>query len=287
MLYTKRIVKNPNSIKHYLYKLEEEKPISLQLIGSDPEAFRKSIDYLESYNFDIIDINAGCPSRRAVKAKEGGYLMKDLKTLKLLIQKAVKYSTKPISLKIRTGFEKPVDIKEMANIINNSGIDFLTIHARAVRSKFYGNSLDLDTVKSLKEKITIPVVGNGDIIDPITAKHFYEYTKVDALMIGRESMGNPLIFNQIHESLTKSKNILFKNSIDIIKRNILIYEECIDQYLDGVSHPLGNEEIKFIELKRNAIWLTKKIENSATIRRSLSKIKNIKLLKSLLKEIIG
>lgn len=287
MLYTKRIESNPESLEKELFKIEEERPISIQLIGSDLKALRESIDHLESYKFDVIDINAGCPSRRAVKAKEGGYLMKDLKTLKLLVRKAVKYSTKPISLKIRTGFEKPVNIKEIANIINDSGIDFLIIHARPVKSKFYEDSLDLDTVKRLKEKVTIPVVGNGDIIDPITAKYFIDYTNVDALMIGRGSIGNPQVFNQIHEYLTIGKKNLFKNSIDIMKRNIAIYEDCIDQYLDGVSHPLGNEEIKFIELKRNAIWLTKNIKNSTTIRRSLSNVKNIKLLQSMLKEITG
>ena len=285
MQYTKKIEKNPKSIERELIKIEEERPISIQLIGSDLKAQKEAIIILESYDFDVLDINAGCPSQRAVKAKEGGYLMKNLDHIKILIENAVKYSSKPVSLKIRTGFEKPINIEEMANIINNSGIEFLIIHARTVRSKFYDDSIDLDTVKSLKEKSLIPVVGNGDMKDALSAKHFIDYTNVDALMIGRESTGNPEIFKQIHEYLTSGKEIPFKNNVDKMKKYIQLFEECINEYLTGFSHPQGNKEIKFIELKRNAIWLTKNIENSAKYRRNLSTTKNIKEIKSILEEI--
>ena len=285
MLYTKKIENRPKSIEKDLYKIEQENPIGIQLIGSDPEALKKSIDYLESYKFDIIDLNAGCPSKRAIKAKEGGYLMKNLNTLKLLVKVAVKYSAKPVSLKIRTGFENPVNIKEMAKIVNDSGIDFVIIHARTVKSNFQEEALDLDTVKKLKEKLTIPLVGNGDIINHLSAKHFIDYTNVDALMIGRESIGNPEIFNQIHEYFTKGKEIPFKKDFDLFRKYIKIYEDFIDEYLNGISNPISNEEIKFKELKRNAIWLTKNIRNSPSVRRDLSKAKNILQLKTIIERI--
>ena len=285
MQYTKKIEKIPNSIERELIKIEEEKPISIQLIGSDLKAQEEAINYLESYDFDVLDINAGCPSQRAIKAQEGGYLMKNLEHMKIIIENAVKYSSRPVSLKIRTGFEKPINIEELANIINKSGIDFLVVHARTVKSKFYDDSIDLETVRIIKEKSLIPVVGNGDIKDALSAKHFIEYTNVDALMIGRESMGNPEIFNQIHEYLTSGKEIPFKNNIDKMKKYLQLFEECVDEYLTGFSHPQGNNEIKFIELKRNAIWLTKNIENSATFRRNLSTTKNINQLRSILENI--
>jgi len=285
MQYTKKIEKIPNSIERELIKIEEEKPISIQLIGSDLKAQEEAINYLESYDFDVLDINAGCPSQRAIKAQEGGYLMKNLEHMKIIIENAVKYSSKPVSLKIRTGFEKPINIEELANIINKSGIDFLVVHARTVKSKFYDDSIDLETVRIIKEKSLIPVVGNGDIKDALSAKHFIEYTNVDALMIGRESMGNPEIFNQIHEYLTSGKEMPFKNNIDKMKKYLQLFEECVDEYLTGFSHPQGNNEIKFIELKRNAIWLTKNIENSATFRRNLSTTKNINQLRSILENI--
>ncbi|NVM37408.1 MAG: tRNA-dihydrouridine synthase [Candidatus Lokiarchaeota archaeon] len=285
MLYTKRIEKNPESIEKDLFKIEEERPISVQLIGSDPKALKKTIDYLESYKFDVLDLNAGCPSKRAIKAKEGGYLMKDLENLKVLIQTAVKYSAKLISLKVRTGYEKPFNIKDMAKIINDSGIDFAIIHARTVKSNFHEDALDLDTVKRLKEKLTIPLVGNGDIINPISAKHFIDYTNVDALMIGRESMGNPEIFTQIHEYFTKGKRIPFEKDFVLFKKYIKIYEDLIDEFLNGISYPISNEEMKFKELKRNAIWLSKNIRNSTTVRRDLSKAKNILKLKTIIERI--
>jgi len=282
MLYTKKIEKNPKSVENDMLKIEEENPIGVQLIGSDPKALKRSIDYLNSYKFEILDLNAGCPSKRAIKAQEGGFLMKDLEKLSILINTAVKYSSRPISLKIRTGFEKPVKIEKLAHLINDSGISLLTIHARTVLSKFYNDALDLDTVKGLKERLKIPVVGNGDIINPVSAKYFIDYTNVDAFMIGRESMGNPEIFNQIHEYLVNNKKVSFKNDSKIMEKYLKIYENTIDEFLNGVTHPLGNQEIKFIELKRNAIWLSKNIDNSTKIRYQLSKSKTFIQLKEIL-----
>lgn len=282
MLYTKRIEKNPETIVDDLCKIEEERPISVQLISSDPISLKKSIDYLESYKFDMLDINAGCPSKRAIKAKEGGYLLKDLERLENLVKIAVKNSSKPVSLKIRIGFENSNNIKELAEITNNSGIDFLTVHARTVKSFFESNSLNLDVVKKLKENLIIPLVGNGDISSPIAAKHFIDYTNVDALMIGRESMGNPQIFNQIHEYFTKGKEILFKNDKKIMKQNIEIYKKCLDEFLNGIILPRNINEYKFMELKRNSIWLAKNIKNSAIIKRQISNTKNLEQLELVL-----
>jgi len=287
MLYTKRIAKDPKFLETKLYKIEEERPISIQLIGSDLNAFRKSIDYLESYNFDVLDINAGCPSRRAIKAKEGGYLMKDLRRLNELLRIVVKKSSKPVSLKIRTGFEKPMNIEEISNLINDSGISFLTIHARTVKSNFLDGALDLNTVKRLKERLRIPLVGNGDITTPVSAKHFIDYTEVDALMIGRKTMGNPEIFRQIHEYFTKENLITVKNNLELISNYINIYEEIVDALLNEISYPFGNYEFKFNELKRNSIWLMKNIRNSTQFRTRLSKAKNLLQLKASLEEIFN
>ena len=287
MLYTKRIASNSNSIAHELSKIEDEKPISVQIIGMDLDALRKSIDYLESFNFDVLDINAGCPSRRAINAREGGYLMKDLKRLEEILQVAVKNSSKPVSLKIRTGFNKPMDFGELYKILNNSGITFLTVHARTVKSKFLSNSLDLKTLRKLKDLLTIPIVGNGDITSVLSAKNFIEQTDVDALMIGRETMGNPKIFQQIHEYLLHKKIIPTLHNLDLVEYYINIYEEIIDDFLTNLSLPNGNEKFKFNELRRNSIWLTNNVRDSTKIRTQLSKTKNLKQLKSKLREIFS
>ncbi|MHA1823082.1 MAG: tRNA-dihydrouridine synthase family protein, partial [Promethearchaeota archaeon] len=133
MLYTKRLENKPSSVELELYRIKEERPIGVQLIGSSIVSLKKSIEFLESYEFDLLDLNAGCPSKRAIKAKEGGYLMNDLETLRQLIQTALKYSSRPVSLKIRTGFEKPVEIDEFISIIDNLGLEFITIHGRTVK----------------------------------------------------------------------------------------------------------------------------------------------------------
>jgi tRNA-dihydrouridine synthase B len=282
MLYTKKIEKDPTSIEKDLYKIEEERPISVQIIGSDPLALKKSITCLESYNFDILDLNAGCPSKRAIRAHEGGYLMKDLDKLRLLLSVMKKYSSRPVSLKIRTGFDKEINPKKLIGIINESEIDLLTIHARTVMSKFYDNKLDLETVKVLKGNLSMPVIGNGNIINPTSAKAFIDFTNVDAFMIGRESMGNPEIFSQIHEYLVNKKVILFKNDIQTMEKYFGLYEQSVNEFLDGLSHPLDNNNIKFIELKRNAIWLSKNINKSTKLRINLSKAKNLDQLKEIL-----
>jgi len=287
MLYTKRIASNPNSIAHELSKIEDEKPISVQIIGRDLDALKKSIDYLESFKFDVLDINAGCPSRRAINAKEGGYLMKDLKRLEEILRIAVKNSSKPVSLKIRTGFDKPMDFGELYKILNNSGITFLTVHARTVKSKFLGGSIDIKTLRKIKDLLTIPIVGNGDIRSVLGAKNFLERTNVDALMIGRATMGNPKIFQQINEYLLNKKIVPSLNNLDLIEYYINIYEEIIDDYITNLSLPNGNEKFKFNELRRNSIWLTNNIKNSTKIRTQLSKTKNLKQLKSKLKEIFS
>ncbi len=284
MLYTKRIASNSNSIAHELSKIEDEKPISVQIIGRDLDALRKSIDYLESFDFDVLDINAGCPSRRAINAREGGYLMKDLKRLEEILQVAVKNSSKPVSLKIRTGFNKSMDFGDLYKILNNSGITFLTVHARTVKSKFLSNSLDLKTLRKLKDLLTIPIVGNGDITSVLSAKNFIEQTNVDALMIGRETMGNPKIFQQIHEYLLNKKLVPLLHNLDLVEYYINIYEEIIDDFLTNLSLPNGNEKFKFNELRRNSIWLTNNVRDSTKIRTQLSKTKNIKKLKSKLRE---
>ena len=285
MIYTKHIASNSKSFEQELYKIEEERPISIQIIGSDLDALKGSIDSLESYKYDILDINAGCPSRRAINSLEGGYLMKDFEKLKEMLDVAVKKSSKPISLKVRTGFTQPMNVKEFSKIINNSGIDILIIHARTVKSNFTNGTIDLDTVRDLKKKLKIPLIGNGDISNPKTAKHFIDYTKVDALMIGRESMGNPLIFQQIHQYFTKDKEVPFKNNGVILQKNFNLYEEILEKYLEGIIYPHGNEKFQFNELKKNAIWLTKGIEKSTAIRTRLSRARNITQLKMILKEV--
>ena len=286
MLYTKRIQTNPRTVLSDLYKIEKERPISVQLIGSDLIALRESIDFLESYQFDVLDINAGCPSKRAVKAKEGGYLLNDLKKLSSLIKVATKYSSHLVSLKVRTGFNNSDNIDKLAKIVNKSSIDFITIHGRTVKDGFDDDALNLKAVKRLKDLLKIPVVGNGSINSPQSAKKFLDFTKVDAIMIGRETMGNPEIFHQISRYLKEGVELVFNNNLIKMKKNIDLYEHCINNYLDENAeflYPI--ERYRFMELKRNSIWLTKNIPTSTDIRIKISKAKTLDELRDIFEQI--
>ena len=279
MLYTKRIERSPNTVLMDLHKIEDERPISVQLIGSDLNALRSSIDFLESYKFDVLDINAGCPSKRAIKAQEGGYLLKDLKKLNNLIGVAVKYSSRPVSLKIRIGFNSTNDLDKLVNIINNSGIEFLTVHGRTVKDRFYDSTLNLDAIKKIKSLLKIPVVGNGNIFTPKIAREFLEFTNVDALMIGRASKGNPEIFKQIDQFLKEGVENIAENNTTKMKESIRLYERCVNEYLDDNHEiPYSFEKYKFVELRRNLIWLSKNIQGSTDLRIKISKTKTLQEL---------
>ena len=286
MLYTKRIMQKPESILPDLMKIEEERPISIQLIGSNNDALKKSIQFLESYKFDFLDLNAGCPSKRALSAREGGFLMNDFKTLKTLIKTAVKYSSRPISIKIRTGFSDRFDIHDFTSIVNGSDIEFVTVHGRTVKERFQETKIDFEFIKNLKSALKIPIIGNGDIFSPENARFFLEKTEVDGLMIGRGCIGYPEIFSHIDSYLNNSEIKPFKNTITKMEENVKIYEGVIDEFLNdesvlGYSH----EAFKFEELYRNSIWLSKGIKDSTEIRRDLSKTKNLKGLKIELEKI--
>jgi tRNA-dihydrouridine synthase len=207
--------------------------------------------------------------------------------LKNILSVAVKYSSKPVSLKTRIGFSHS-DInflKQLAQIINTSGICFATIHARLIKDRLSDSKLDLKGLKYLKELSEIPIIGNGDIANPQAAGMMMDFAKVDAIMIGRGSMGYPEIFSHIHEYLSNKIEILHQNNLILMKKYTELYEKYIDQFLEGVTLNYFHNEYKFVELKRNAIWLTKDIKNSTFLRRELSNAKNLKQLKNILQNI--
>ncbi len=283
MLYTKRIETHSRSVLRYLHKIEEERPVSVQLIGSDMDALKSSIDFLESYRFDVLDINAGCPSRRAIKAEEGGYLLKNLDVLEALLKASVKYSSRPVSLKIRTGFNNTNNIEKIADIVNRSGIDFITVHGRTVKNRYYDSTLDLNTIKKIKSLVKIPVVGNGNIYGGPTAEKFLEVTNVDAVMIGRASMGNPEIFHQINQYFSKGIEPKQENRFSKVRKYLKLYEACIDEFLDNtIDMPFSHEKFKLMELRRNAIWFTKNIDDSTSLRIQISKTKILAELRDLI-----
>ncbi|MFO8017067.1 MAG: tRNA-dihydrouridine synthase family protein [Promethearchaeia archaeon] len=282
MLYMLRVANSPNSVKPELIKIEEERPISIQLIGNKKQALIDSIDFLESYRYDMLDINAGCPSRRAITSKRGGYLTGNLKELKKIIKTAVKYSAKPVSVKIRIGLNEVVDVKKLSTILNDSGISLVIVHARTVQDRFSKEALNLSFVKHLTEKVNIPVIGNGDIWDGKNAKHFLNFTGVDGLMIGRASKGDPDVFNRIETYLKNEEKVPHKNSMRILREKVKTYERIIDEFLQDTDLISEKPDFKYHELFRNAIWLTKNLPDSTQLRREISQCRTITEIKQLL-----
>jgi tRNA-dihydrouridine synthase B len=233
-------------------------------------------------------LNAGCPSKRALHSKEGGYLMKDFGTLNTLIKTAVKFSSRPVSIKIRSGYLDHFKIHKFASILNDSNVQFVVIHGRAVKERYKDSKVDYEFIKKLKSALTIPLIGNGDIFSPEDAKFFLEKTGVDGLMIGRGCIGFPEIFSQIYNHLSNVENEPFQNNFVRMQRNLDIYEEIIDKFLDnGKNLGYPEEAFKFAELYRNSIWLSKGIRNSTEIRRSLSKTKSLEELSKELEKIFN
>ncbi|MHA1276993.1 MAG: tRNA dihydrouridine synthase [Candidatus Helarchaeota archaeon] len=186
----------------------KERPISVQVIGNDPKIMRKAMELLESYNYDAYDLNLGCPSPAALRDGIGAALLKTPEKIPPLLKVMLNSTNKPVSAKIRIGFDfNSINALEIAKLIENEGADFITIHGRTVREQ-YSSITNLAIIKKIKEMLTIPVVGNGDIMDGPSAKHMLDYTKCDLLMIGRAAIDNPRVFLDINNYLNTKKTDL-------------------------------------------------------------------------------
>lgn len=214
--------------------LDKERPIAIQIFGNDEEIFKKATEFLNDFA-DIIDINFSCPSNKIIKNESGGYLLKDVEKIKRIIDKTVKASKVPVSVKIRSGFSNEDETyKVIGKICEDYGVAYITIHPRSVIDKFNGDS-DLKKTKKLKEEIKIPVIHSGDIKDHISFKRVLEETKCDGIMIGRKAIGNPWIFSDIKRYITYGtipQKVSLEEKINTIKEHIDI---LISLYGEGYA----------------------------------------------------
>lgn len=174
----------------------EKRPVSFQIFGSDEETLAYATKYVSGFA-DIIDFNMGCPAPKVVKNGDGSRLLLDLPKAKKMIETVVNNSSVPVTLKFRTGWDKEhIVATEVAKIAEECGVSAITIHGRT-RSEYYSGKANLEIIRKVKESVNIPVIGNGDVVDEISAKEMFEKTSVDGIMIGRGSFGNPWIFREI------------------------------------------------------------------------------------------
>lgn len=198
MVSAKGLYYNNENTKNLLYTYSQEKPIGVQLFGNDPMIIAAAINSKELKDFSIIDINMGCPVPKIVKNGEGSFLMRKPSLIYNIIKEAVQAAEgRPVTAKIRAGFHKDnANAIEVAKAIEEGGGAAVTVHGRT-RDMYYGGKSDLDIIKNVKQNTSIPVIGNGDIVDYESYSKMMEYCKVDFVMIGRGAIGRPYIFSEI------------------------------------------------------------------------------------------
>ncbi|MDO4503675.1 MAG: tRNA dihydrouridine synthase DusB [Clostridia bacterium] len=207
MISAKGLIYNSQKTFRMLERSEMESPFAIQLFGSEPEDFKKAVYLLSESKPDIIDINMGCPATKIVKENSGSALMKDPKLCGEIVKATVNESKVPVTVKIRSGWNKnSINAVEVAKICEYNGASAVTVHGRTKEQGYSGLS-DLEIIKSVKDSVKIPVIGNGDVIDGNSAKRMKEYTSCDMIAVGRGAMGNPWIFSEINSAF--NDEILF------------------------------------------------------------------------------
>ena len=257
------------TIQEFIEYSDEERPLSIQLFGSDLIALEKAAKIVEPY-FDIIDYNMGCPAPHITRQMAGGALLQEVNLTQQIFSTLVSAVKKPVTLKIRSGVTDASKFlfREIAEIAEDEGIEMITLHPRTV-SQGYSGTADWDMIKELKEISSVPIVGNGDITTPEDAKNMIDNTNCDYVMIGRGAMGNPFLFEQINDYLKTNsyKEYSFKDRLD----SFFDYLHLTDKY-----------KIKFANIKGQAMRFTKGMEGGSKLRSKITFSKNIEELEKIM-----
>lgn len=266
--------KNPNN-NIILATCEEEKPIALQLFGNDPIIMASQADKLKD-QFDIIDINMGCPVPKVVNNHEGSYLMKDVDTACRLVETMVRVVKKPITAKIRIGFtKKTINAVSFAKSLESAGISAITVHGRT-RDEYYSGQAHWDIIKEVKEAVKVPVIGNGDIWSSEDALRMIKETNVDAIGIGRSVMGNPWIINECICAI-EGKPMPPRPSLVDIANLARKHLQLMVKY--------KGEHVALLEMRKHLAWYVKGIANSSNFRQKVNESTNLCEMNALIDKI--
>lgn len=250
-----------------------ENPISLQLFGSDPKIMAQIAKQIEERPFDILDINMGCPVPKVVNNGEGSALMKDPILAGKIIEKVANAIQKPVTVKIRKGFDdNSINAPELAHIAQESGAAAVAVHGRT-RMQYYSGKADWDIIRQVKERISIPVIGNGDLLSAEDVIAMQEQTGCDGFMIARGAQGNPWIFHQILHYFETGEHEP-KPSIDEMKQMMLRHARMMIEY--------KGEYTGIHEIRKHAAWYTSGYPNSARFRGKINAVETYEQLVELL-----
>ena len=267
----KQLKDNMKTIQDFIPYSEEEYPLSIQLFGSDLVALEKAAKIVEPY-FDIIDYNMGCPAPHITQQMAGGALLQEINLTQQIFNTLVNAVKKPVTLKIRSGVTNASQFlfRDIAEIAEDEGIQMITLHPRTVSQGYSGNA-DWKMIKELKEISSIPIVGNGDIINPEDAKEMIDETGCDYVMIGRGAMGNPFLFEQINDYLKTNSYHEYS------------FNDRLDSFFDYLYLTV-RYKIKFANIKSQAMRFTKGMKGGSKIRSKITLSKNIDELEKIMKD---
>lgn len=273
MVSAKAIQYGNKNTKALLQIHPEETPVSLQLFGSDPDVISEIAKEIEELPFAVLDINMGCPVPKIVKNGEGSALMKEPKLVHEIVEKTVKAIKKPVTVKIRKGFDDScINAVEIAKIIEDAGAKAVAVHGRT-REQYYSGKADWDIIRQVKEAVSIPVIGNGDVTSGERAVAMQKETGCDGVMIGRGAQGNPWIFSEL---------IAYEKTGEIPKRPSI--QEIISMMLRHAKLQMEykGEYLGIREMRKHASWYTAGLPNSAKLRGEMNRVETYEQLETLL-----
>ncbi|WP_277406656.1 tRNA dihydrouridine synthase DusB [Lacrimispora xylanisolvens] len=278
MVSAKAILYKNKNTDELLSVSDQEGPVSVQLFGSDPEIMANMAAAIESRPFALIDVNMGCPVPKIVNNGEGSALMKDIKLAEKILTAMVKAVKKPVTVKFRKGFtEEDCNAVEFARMAESSGVAAIAVHGRT-REQYYSGTADWDIIRQVKEAVSIPVIGNGDVFKPEDAKALIDQTGCDGVMIARGAKGNPWIFSRTLHYLETGELLQPPTPAEI--------SEMILRHGTMQAEHKG-ETVAMREMRKHMAWYTGGLPHSAKLRNDINQVETMEELRRFVRERIG